>query len=145
MSEKKPRGRPAKKINITNIPSEPTLNTNDNNDLIITDTIIRVTPSSEIQKVGRPKKYSDEERQQKYKEANKKWIEDNKEYFKNQCKTYYEENRDIIDTQKKNYQHKTREAFRILKEIWTSQDCIISENIKSKVELLFEKNKSIMI
>ena len=120
MSEKKPRGRPAKKINITNIPSEPTLNTNDNISLNIT-----VTPSSEIKKVGRPKKYSDEERQQKYKEAKLNWAKENSK------------NRIILTEE---YNARTRHAYKLLCEMWKTnyfddkEEDKFKDSIKSLIE-----------
>ena len=142
MSEKKPRGRPAKKVNITNISSDTTLNTNENISLNITDNIINpssestfntnenislntIINPSEIKKVGRPKKYSDEERQQKYKESKLNWAKENSK------------NRIILTEE---YNARTRHAYKILCEMWKNnyfddkEEDKFKDSIKSLIE-----------
>ena len=88
---------------------------------------------------GRPAKYSPEEREQKYKEVKHKWIEEHKEICHSQTKEYYASHKETMNQQKKQYQDRSREALRILQDIWTSEDCIIPENIKIRVQHLFPK------
>lgn len=86
---------------------------------------------------GRPAKYSKEEREQKYKEVKYKWIDEHKEACAIQSKEYYEAHKETVNQQKKQYQDRSREALRILQDIWTSDNCIIPENIKIRVQHLF--------
>ena len=86
---------------------------------------------------GRPAKYTKDEREQKYKEIKHKWMQEHKEACASQSKEYYEAHKETVNQQKKQYQDRSREALRILQDIWASEDCIIPEHIKIRVQHLF--------
>ena len=126
MSEKKPRGRPAKKMNITNISSEPTLDTNDNNDLIIINNesiISELSPDKEKKRRGRPAKYKEEERKEKYKEKKQLWNKQN-----------YEEHSETISSKYNEYQKRLREAYKVLCELCENIHEVKSDIYKEKIK-----------
>jgi hypothetical protein len=130
-TDKKTRGRPKKKVSL--------LETN-NDDLIITDNSLTQTENldicntsieKEIKPRGRPKKYSDEERKEKYKEATRNWNKMN-------YKQLYQENSTKIKEQTKDYQDRARYAYKLLYDLWQNKDTNI-EFKTDKYKFLIQK------
>jgi len=130
-TDKKPRGRPRKKDSTPLIDTNISLLETNNNDLIIiTDDSLTQTENLEIKPRGRPKKYSDEERKEKYKESSKIWKRNN-----------YKEHSKELSEQSNKYQKQLRESYSILKELWLNKGTLVefksdiyTEKIKNLIE-----------
>ncbi len=144
-TDKKPRGRPRKKDSTPLIDTNISLLETNNNDLIIiTDESLTQTENLEIKPRGRPKKYSDEERKEKYKEASKNWKLNHQSECKDFHKAYYEKNSEEIMKQTYNYQTRSRIALRLLSEM-IKHDEIKSDKYRDLVEKLINNKEIIMI
>jgi hypothetical protein len=144
-TDKKTRGRPKKKDSL--------LETNNDDLIIITDDSVTQTENldicntsieKEIKPRGRPKKYSDEERQEKYKEASRNWKINHQERCKDMSKIYYEKNSEEIMKQTYNYQTRSRIALRLLSDM-IKHDEIKSDKYRDLVEKLINNKEIIMI
>ncbi len=142
MSEKKQRGRPKKKDSIHPLisSSETTINdelinttyncTNDyheENIIIDNDSMVSNTPILENIKTeqkkrrGRPVKYKEEERKEKYQELNRSWYHEHKNELYSKKKEIYKENSKDIKEATMNYQNRARNAHRLLTELLEKQ------------------------
>jgi len=153
-TDKKQRGRPKKKDSTPLIDTNISLLETNNDDLIIiTDDSLTQTENlvlnntsieKDIKPRGRPKKYSDEERKEKHKEASRIWKLNNQDKCKDINKTYYEKNSEEITKQNYNYQTRSRIALRLLSEM-IKHDEIKSDKYRDLIEKLINNKELISI
>ena len=142
MSEKKQRGRPKKRENILPLISNTETSTKDEiinttynctndyheenitleNVSIISNTpILENIKTEEKKRRGRPAKYKEEERKEKYQELNRSWYHEHKNELYSKKKEIYKEKSKDIKEATMNYQNRARNAHRLLTELLEKQ------------------------